>query len=115
MSTVKILSILESASIEPPTARAIAQSFETAFKEQEETLSKDWMTKSDEINLATQLRAEMKSMAAELRAEIKTSIADLRTELSTKIAESKTEVIKWMFLFWIGQMATTAALIKFLR
>jgi hypothetical protein len=111
MSTVKILSILEAASIEPPKARAIAQSFETAFKEQEEELSKDWMTKSDELNLATQLRAEMKSLATEIRAEIKTSSAELRTEM----AQFKTETIKWMFLFWIGQMATTAALIKLLK
>ena len=111
MSTVKILSILEAASIEPPKARAIAESFETAFKEQEETLSKDWMTKSDELNLATQLRAELKSLSAELRAEIKTSAADLRTEM----AQFKAEIIKWMFLFWIGQIAVTAALIKLLK
>ncbi len=26
----------------------------------------------------------------------------------------KTEVIKWMFLFWIGQIATTAAIVKLL-
>ena len=111
MSTVKILSILEAASIEPPKARAIAQSFETAFKEQEEALSKDWMTKSDELNLATQLRAEMKSLATEIRAEIKTSSAELRTEM----AQFKTEIIKWMFLFWIGQLAAMFALIKFLK
>jgi hypothetical protein len=24
------------------------------------------------------------------------------------------EVIKWMFLFWIGQIATTAAIVKLL-
>jgi hypothetical protein len=110
MSTVKILSILEAASIEPPTARAIAQSFETAFKDQEETLAKNWMTKADEMNLATELRAEMKSLATEIRAEIKTSAAELRTEM----AQFKTEIIKWMFLFWIGQLAAIFAIIKFL-
>ena len=45
-----------------------------------------------------------------LRAEIKTSIADLRSEMSA----FKAEIIKWMFLFWIGQTAATAALIKLL-
>ena len=78
MSTVKILSILEAASIEPPKARAIAESLEIAFREQEQDLTKRLMTKQDG-------------------------------------AELKAEIIKWMFLFWIGQMATTAALIKFLR
>ena len=88
MSTVKILSILEAASIEPPKARAIAESLEMAFREQEEDLTKRLMTKQDG--------------------------ADLRTELSTKIADSKADMIKWMFLFWIGQITVTAALIKLL-
>ena len=89
MSTVKILSIPEAASIEPPKARAIAESLEIAFREQEQDLTKTLMTKQDG--------------------------AGLRSELRVEIAQSKTEIIKWMFLFWIGQMATTAALIKFLQ
>ncbi len=36
-------------------------------------------------------------------------------KLCVEIAESKTEVIKWMVLFWIGQMAATAAIIKLLQ
>jgi hypothetical protein len=100
MSRVKILSILEAASIDPPKARAIAESFEIAFREQEEDLTKRLMTNVD---------------GEKIRAEIKTSIADLRTELRTEIAHSKAEIIKWMFLFWIGQMATTAALLKLLQ
>ncbi|MDQ6763340.1 MAG: hypothetical protein M3015_12040 [Bacteroidota bacterium] len=27
--------------------------------------------------------------------------------LDTKIAETKSEIIKWMFIFWIGQIADT--------
>ena len=110
MCTFKILSILEAASIEPPTARAIARSFEVFHQEQEEIHAKNWMSKSDELNLATQLRAEMKTMEAGLRAEMKSLAAELRVE----IANSRSETIKWMFLFWIGQTAATAALIKLL-
>jgi len=84
MSTVKILTILEAASIEPPKARAIAESLEVAFRDKETDLTKTLMAKED---------------GAKLRVEI---------------AESKAEIIKWMFLFWIGQAATTAALIKLL-
>ena len=62
---------------------------EAAFREQEEDLTKRLMTKQDG--------------------------AELKAELSTKIADSKAQMIKWMFLFWIGQMATTAALIKLLQ
>lgn len=77
MSTVKILSILEAASIDPPKARAIAESLEVAFREQEEDLSKRLMTKQDG-------------------------------------SELKAEIIKWMFLFWIGQIAVTTAIVKLL-
>ena len=100
MSTVKILSILEAASIEPPKARAIAESLEVAFREQEDDLTKRLMTNED---------------GAKIRAEIKTSIADLRAELRTEMANFKAEIIKWMFLFWIGQMAATTAIVKLLQ
>ncbi len=89
MSTVKILSILEAASIEPPKARAIAESIEVALREKETDLSKMLMTKEDVAKLS----------------------ADLRVEMATH----KSEVIKWMFLFWIGQMAATAAIVKLLQ
>lgn len=89
MSTVKILSIIEAASIEPPKARAIAESLEVAFREQEDDLTKRLITKQDG--------------------------ADLRAELRTEMANFKAEIIKWMFLFWIGQMAATAAIVKLLQ
>jgi hypothetical protein len=77
MSTTKILSILEAAQIEPPKARAIAESLELAFREQEDDLTKRLMTKQDG-------------------------------------ADIKAEIIKWMFLFWIGQIAVLIAAAKLL-
>lgn len=85
MSTTKILSILEAAQIEPPKARAIAESLEMAFKEQESDLSKQLMSKQD----GSELRRDLESVKAEL--------------------------IKWMFLFWIGQIAVLFAIIKLLK
>ena len=77
MSTTKILSILEAAQIEPPKARAIAESLEIAFREQEEDLTRRLMTKQDG-------------------------------------ADIKAEIIKWMSLFWVGQIAVLMAAAKFL-
>jgi hypothetical protein len=85
VSTTKILSILEAAQIEPPKARAIAESLEMAFKEQESDLSKQLMSKQD----GSELRRDLESVKAEL--------------------------IKWMFLFWIGQIAVLVAIIKLLK
>ena len=33
-------------------------------------------------------------------------------KLDVKISETKAEIIKWMFIFWVGQMATTVAIVK---
>jgi len=89
VSTTKILSILEAAQIESPKARAIAESLELALKEQEDDLSKRLMTKQDGADLRGELRRELESVKAEL--------------------------IKWMFLFWIGQVAVLVAIAKLLR
>lgn len=88
MSTTKILGILEAANIEPPKARAIAESLEIAFREQEEDLTTRLMTKQDG--------------------------SEIRRELEVKIEGTKAEIIKWMFLFWLGQVAATVAVVKFL-
>ena len=42
---------------------------------------------------------------------IKEDLAKLEGRLESKIAEVKAEIIKWMFIFWIGQVAVTFGLI----
>ena len=87
MSMTRILSILEAAQIEPPKAPAIAESLGIAFSAQEDDLTKRLMTKLDG--------------------------AEIRRELEVKIEGTKAEIIKGMFLFWIGQVAATVAIVKF--
>jgi hypothetical protein len=43
-------------------------------------------------------------------------IATKKDVLATRqdIIDFKAEIIKWMFLFWIGQIASVIAIIKFL-
>ena len=43
----------------------------------------------------------------------KEDIYKLEIKLTEKIAETKSDVIKWMFIFWVGQLAATFAFIKF--
>lgn len=43
--------------------------------------------------------------------EEKTKDLVTKDYLDAKIAESKTEIIKWMFIFWIGQLAATISII----
>lgn len=37
----------------------------------------------------------------------KVDLAKLEGKLDAKIGEIKSEIIKWMFIFWVGQVAVT--------
>ncbi len=52
------------------------------------------------------LRAELKEDNSSLRAELKEDIASLRAELKYDIEKSRADLIKWMFIFWVGQVVT---------
>lgn len=50
------------------------------------------------------LRNEMHGLRVELRADLKAAIADTRSEL-----------LKWSFLFWVGQVAAITGLVTLVR
>ncbi|MBF0458779.1 MAG: DUF1640 domain-containing protein [Nitrospirae bacterium] len=61
-------------------------------------LSKELVTKAD--------------LSVEI-AKVNERITEEAGELRVEIANVKADIIKWMFLFWIGQTAVTVALFKF--
>lgn len=95
-------------------ARVIEKSLAGYQKAQQGFLS----TKDDIANLKLEvkedmarLRTEVKEDIIKLRAEVKEDIGTLRTEL----ANAKAEIIKWLFIFLIGQGATIVSILKFLK
>ncbi len=54
-----------------------------------------------------QLRQEM----AEGNAQLRTEIANVKAELSMQIADSYTRQLRWMFVFWIGQVGVILAIL----
>ncbi|MBI1987196.1 MAG: DUF1640 domain-containing protein [Nitrospinae bacterium] len=98
--TLKVFSRLREGGFEEGQAKVIAQAMEEALESNNEVLLDKIATKED---LAT-LRAEFKQDLAALRAEVRIEIANLRADL-----------IKWMFLFWIGQGAVVFGIVRFLR
>ena len=73
---------------------------------------------TDEIS---SLRVEMHESIAALRVEMHDGLAvvrqEFRQELATirhDMANLKADLLKWSFLFWIGQVATIAALLSFM-
>lgn len=53
------------------------------------------------------LREEMASRDARLREEM----ASLRAELAERIANVRADLVRWMFLFWVGQLATLVGIL----
>ncbi|MCD6311011.1 MAG: hypothetical protein J7M11_00915 [Elusimicrobia bacterium] len=88
-NTLKIFEVLRPA-FDEKQATKIAEAVETAFETNNAALFSKMATKGD----LTELKAATK--------------ADL--------AEMKAEIIKWMFIFWIGQFASiTAVLFLFFK
>lgn len=52
---------------------------------------------------AAELNGKIDRVATELDAKIERRTAELRQE----IAAAKSDLLKWMFLFWVGNVATT--------
>jgi hypothetical protein len=42
----------------------------------------------------------------------KEDLANLKTDLMVEIEKTRSDIIKWMFLFWIGQLASLIALLR---
>ena len=58
---------------------------------------------------------EAKALTEYVEDKVEKSFEKEKSVLATKedLANVKSEIIKWMFLFWIGQIAVTLALVYF--
>jgi len=60
------------------------------------------------------VRVEMATESAAVRVEMAKEFAAVRTELTVGLAETRADLLKWSFLFWIGQFAAVSAMMAFL-
>jgi len=67
------------------------------------------------------IRSEMAAMGAAIRGELADQGAAIRSEMAAmgaairaEMASGRVELLKWCFLFWIGQVAAMAALLAFM-
>jgi len=63
-------------------------------------------TKEDIHKLETTTKSDIHKLEIALKEDI--------LKLDVKISETKADLIKWMFLFWIGQTAAVLAIVKLL-
>ena len=60
------------------------------------------------------VRADMAKEFAVARADMAKELAAVRTELNVGLAEWRASIVKWSFLFWVGQFAAVSAMMAFL-
>lgn len=78
--------------------------------------------RADMQDLRSELRGDMKTLRSEmhadmrdLRAEMRDMRAELRADFKVEVANTRADLLKWSFLFWIGQVAAISGLVTLLR
>ncbi|MBV6342592.1 hypothetical protein [Candidatus Magnetobacterium casense] len=67
----------------------------------------------DEVTEKAKNEAATKADLQVLRTELKTEMQMIKTEIEAKLAEFKADILKWTFLFWVGQLVAMTALFRF--
>jgi hypothetical protein len=60
--------------------------------------------------LRTDLRAEMAAFRSDYRSEMKDLRLELGAAFKVEVASVRSDLIKWSFLFWIGQVIAVVSL-----
>jgi hypothetical protein len=55
--------------------------------------------------------AKLEQRIGELRAEMDVKLARLEAKLEQRLAEVRAGLMKWMFIFWAGNVAATLAIV----
>jgi hypothetical protein len=58
--------------------------------------------------------AELRELIAVQGAELRTAIAEQGAVLRSEIAASRADILRWLFIFWTGQIVALAALLNVL-
>ncbi len=80
-----------------------------------EILGKHFNNAEDAKIVVTEIEQIIESKIADQKDVLATKedIAKMETKLGVQIAEVRADIIKWMFIFGIGQLATIIAIAKF--
>ena len=100
------------------TAENLTSYMEKKIKEEVTDNLKILATKEDIATLASTTKQDIAALALATKQDIATLALATKQEiaalaLSTK--EDKSNIIKWMFIFWIGQLAAIFGLLHYLK
>jgi hypothetical protein len=100
----------------PEAGEDLSDAFEEAEKDMVAITSERFEQRL--IAVAAELRADIGRSQSELRQEMTTMDAGIRVALTdglskirAEMSEMRVDVLRWSFLFWIGQVAATGTLL----
>jgi hypothetical protein len=125
VATLDILT--EKGGFNPEAARAIGEAIELEIARSRETsatkedVSECRSVLRDEIGVLradtdrnfAAMRSELKEAISGLRAELKQDMSELRAEIKVSAQTTKAELIRWVFVFVMGQFAMLLGVLYF--
>jgi hypothetical protein len=101
--------------LENKLGREDAKKVATAIEVSLDTIEKraDTVALQKKLEIKDELTKELATKADIARLDGK--IDTVEAKLEKKIESVKAEIIKWMFLFWIGQLVSFIAILKFFK
>ncbi len=60
--------------------------------------------KAELRNEITEMKSELRTEIAQMTSELRDEMGEMNANLLAKIAQSQADLIKWMFIFWVGQI-----------
>jgi hypothetical protein len=108
------------ASVQDATVTLAKQSFERRLGDECGKLRLEVSTlgsalRSEMNHMRAELRSEMKQMRAELGSEMNQMRTDLRADFKVAFADLRSDLLKWSFVFWVGQVAAIVGFVALLR
>ena len=79
----------------------------------DETYRNQWKEMND--SFWERLRDHLDSKLGETRSELRSDMSTMRGELRTEMANMRADLLKWMFLFWAGNVVSLGGLMVGLR
>ena len=110
-------------SIGEEQAQIVVEGMKTQVREALENSKSVLATKEDLFGLRSELKEDINGLRSELkedinglRVEMKVEIASVRADtaaLEIKMEKMRADLIKWMFIFWVSQLAAVFSLFRF--
>src|SRR6056297_2111246 len=91
--------------------------FENALTQNSSSLRQEMAgMRSDLREEMAQMKSELRSEMGEIKNDLLTRIKTVESNLEVTIAKNNVSTIRWMFIFWVGQIgAVTSVLFVFFR